>query len=144
MIHSIIANYFDNPLCTKIRNDATGFSIYYTRIRCSSLDKRYLICVAPMDRDKAGTLKQLYSIQWISFMTRTLPEHFPLQEHAYTPKRGQPYNGRLLKTYSNEEETNYICESFPKLRVSILSPTASQSGTLQAALETYNTVLVVE
>ena len=145
MIHSIITNYFENPTFTKIRNDAeTGFSIYYARIKSSPLEKRYLICITPLNYERAGTLKELKSIEWVSFMTRMLPQHFPLQQHTYTPKRKYPYDSRLLKTYADKEETIYTCEHFPNVRVSILSPNASKSGTIQAALETYNTVLTVE
>lgn len=144
MIHSIIANYFDNPTCTKIRNDASGVSIYYTRIRSTTLEKRYLICTTPLNYDKAGSLIPLRSLPWISCMTTILPRHFPLQEHAYRPKRGNPFDARLLKVGSDTERTVYASDALRGVNVSILSPRAASVGTLNAALETYNTALVIE
>lgn len=146
-VYQLFQNYFDNPFFFKVKN-TDEHSIYMCRLHVHLANStRYLVCHVPRDVYLPGDRQPLSRLQWIVFQCRSLQASQPLVmgKHGYRPKQGYPYNSSIVRVFADAEQTRYAVDKLP-LEVTLL-PDAHNTeyppkGTLNAALETYNTVVL--
>lgn len=140
--------YFNDPEMTKTK-DTTGCGVYMAKNYCLlSRMCRYLVVIVPGDKNRVGTKKPLRLLEWMSFQTRTLSESYDLPSHSYIAKRGGPLDVKIKRVKVLEGGSTYECEKF-NISVTLLHVNNKkvedyqENGTLIAALETFNTVIVI-
>lgn len=140
-------DYFNHPTMVKIK-DVNGHSMYMSKTYCLlSKECRYIIVFVKADNMPIRTQELLSSLQWASLQTRTLEDHHSLPPHGYQPRREGPLNVIINRTSVTKEASTYSCEDFP-LTVTLLPVKGGQNsyqdrGNIIAALETYNTIIVL-
>lgn len=146
-MYSIFIRYFDNPSFTKIKNQ-NQYSMYMCRIPVQLANSyRYLVCLVKQDVYLTGTQIPLSELKWDVFQTRSLSSiHQGVKgSHHYQPKHGRDYAVSIQRTEIKDEETIYECEL--GLQISLLPKKNNlfdypARGTLNSALETYNTIVI--
>lgn len=141
--------YFNNPVMTKTKS-VNGCSIYMAKNYCLlSRLCRYLVAIIEEDNEKIDTKKSLDSLEWVSFQTRTLSENYSLPSHSYVAKRGGPLDIKITRTDISQRGSTYNCENSFPITITLLHENGKSSndyqpnGTLISALETFNTIIVI-
>lgn len=148
-LYSDINTYFDNPVFTKIKN-TDDYSIYMCKLNIQlGNEYRYLVCIVPRDVFFIGVLQPLSSLQWTVFQTRSLVDAYSdiKSKHTYYPKQGGVFNSVITRKTETKQEVVYTSKEIP-VEISLLINTKNlydypPIGTLNSALETYNTVLIL-
>lgn len=151
-IFTIINNYFDSPIMTKISNDDNRFSIYMCKLNIHlSNTHRFLICIAPRDAFFIGSTCPLKDLTWKVFQTRTLPNKYPMikSTHSYQPKHSHPYNTSIKEVSRTTKEVIYSVKNIPEITITLLQNIENiyeypREGLINSALETYNTLIIVK
>lgn len=147
LIYQSFVEYLNNPVLEKTK-DTQGLSMYMTKTFCLlSNECRYIIVLVKKDKNTVGFRQNLQNMFWVSLQTRTLPQKGDCNtNHSYTPKHGGEIDTPIKRDDYNERASNYSCEKFPNLLVTLLhtkeGPREYQDkGSIITALETYQTVV---
>lgn len=149
-LYNHLVYYYNNPVFTKIKN--TGdYSIYMCKLNVHLANKyRYLVCMVQRDVFFVGETQPLSDIRWQIFQTRSLTDSHPIikKRHSYHPKSNDILNSSIHQISKNNQETKYTSANIP-VEISLLSDSNNlyeypSTGTVKAALETYNTVIVIK
>ena len=148
-VYYTIDTYFDSPTFTKTKN-TSDYSIWMCKIYTQlSNTNRYLICLVSRDVFFIGDTQPLKNLKWSVFQTRSLSDNHPeiLKKHTYRPKQGNIYSSIIELYKSNDSEYEYKSIDLP-LTIALLRDDKSpynypDKGTLNAALETYNAIIVI-
>ena len=150
-IYDSFVRFFNNPSMIKQKN-VEGLSMYITKTFCLlSNECRYIIALVMEDDKEIGYIEKLNNLLWVSFQTRTLKGKMDTPSHSYTPQRGGPLDTQIIREQPNRKTINqkasdYSCEKFPTIRVTLLHTDQGASeyqdtGAIITALETYQTVI---
>lgn len=143
-IYSIISEYYDNPIMTKLENN-DNFGIYIAKMPGLLINEhRYIFAMILNDKLPIGTRQKLSDIGWDVFQSRITDKIYQLKIHNYEPKRTSKYTIPIKKYNSDEDNTFYNCEL--PVDIILIHPKKNfikypENGTLAAALETYRTVI---
>lgn len=147
-MYQAFANYFNNPILTKIKNVET-YSMYMTKTYCLlNKECRYIVVFAPADNMPEGVRQKLNNIRWVSIQTRTLEDKHELEPHGYIAKAEGPLMALITRTKITQEASTYSCEKFPIIVTLLNSKSVSSAyqdrGTIIAALETWETIITLQ
>lgn len=139
-IYQGIADYYLDPIMTKIQSPNPVFSMYAIGVTCFCPDRRYLIAVCQNDNNPIGSNVRLSQLNWVSFQARVSPTNYAVPSQFF-----ECVSNRLTKTQIDNimDEGNvstYVANGY-RLKVQLLGDTYRSRGTLEEALQTYNTVL---
>ena len=144
--YSLIYNYFENPVFTKIK-DVDNFSMYGIKIRKMTGSRHhYLITFSEKDSQPIGYRKNLNSIDWVSFQTRMLEDDYNVEIYSYLSKNTPEYKEKIDLISKDEDITLYKSEKL-NLSISLLHTRKNNihqyanTGYLCNALETFQTIL---
>ena len=152
-IYNYIIEYYNNPILTKIKNDNL-YSMYSCKLYCLLNNQcRYIVLFVPINKDISGSTKSLDNLKWISFQTRTLPNDIykkyinnDITVHSYEAVNDGPLLAVIKRIKQDKEYSKYNCETLP-IEIILLhtekntAETYQNSGTVIAALETFQTIL---
>jgi hypothetical protein len=153
-----IAQYYDHPLLTKVEDQPSqgthvspgqpSYSIYMGQFQTLLMNEyRYLIAIAPRDLNFIGTTQYLEQIPWVSFQTRTLTENHHLPILSYHPKTTGTFHIVIDRITATDSDSTYSAGPFPATITLLVRPDQMyhypEQGTLSAALETFETILVL-
>jgi len=146
-MYRAFTTYFNNPVLTKIKN-VTTFSVYMTKTYCLlNKECRYIVVFVPDDGMRIGNRDTLGNMRWISIQTRTLEDKHKLDPHGYTAAAEGPLMASIIRTKNTDEASTYSCEQFPititLLNVKKVANSYQDKGTIVAALETWETIVVL-
>lgn len=147
-VHSIIAEYYKNPVMTKVKINGED-EFWAARLHTLMINTfRYIIAITPVSSSKERSTKYLSDLMWSSFQTRTIKEDWKLGSLRYEQNLDKKFAIPIKRTRIEGDITYYSCEKFPGLEVLLLPQRDTivqypENGTISRALETYHTVLVV-
>ena len=146
-IHSLISDYFDNPVMTKIKNNENQ-SIYICKINSLLMNKkRYIVASIDKNNNKIGHKEYIENLNWHSFQTRTLDNNYDIEKHGYDSNFKKLDHPIIIKD-RNEKISEYYCEKL-NIKIYLLHQKKnnlyeySDKGNLKAAIETYNTIITI-
>ena len=88
-IYQLFFNYFNDPILTKIKDDA-GNTLYAAKIGLLLRDNRYLLVSTPKDNYQVGQTFKLSDIKWNILQTRTLSDDYNCNSFLYSPTKNIP------------------------------------------------------
>ncbi len=153
-IYTEFANYFRNPLVTKIK-DVEGFSVYMAKIY-SMLGNAYRYLVVFIqhsdvgkkeEKGDIGSTKYLEECEWVSLQTRTLEDVHDIPTHKYTITKRTPLMQKIRSVKIEDKSTVYDCDDYDNLTVTLLHTKDNckyqyqSTGTIVSAIETYQTLI---
>jgi hypothetical protein len=147
-IYEMFTNYFNNPIMIKTKNE-DRYSVYVCKLYCLlNKDCRYIIVFTKIDQNPINAELPLKILDWVSLQTRTLPydEYSNIKSHGYIPKEMGPLLAKINRTNITDEASTYECDDYPII-ITLLhtrnktSLTYQNSGTVIAALETWETII---
>lgn len=139
-IHQGIANYYQNPVMTKISSPNPIFSMYAVGVTCFCPDRRYLIAVCQNDINPVGSTLRLSELNWVSFQARVSPTNYPVPSQFFDCVSNSLTKTQINSTMDEGNVATYIANGY-RLKVQLLGDTYRSRGTLEEALQTYSTVL---
>lgn len=143
-VHKLFCSYFNNPTMTKTK-DVENHSVYMTKTNCLLSNMcRYIVVFVNKDNNDNGVKKEMNSLFWTSIQTRELQNIYDVQVHNYEPSRDGKLNKIIIKKEKSEDgNTFYNCSEFPELNICLIDGKTQYqaTGTLAAALETYQTII---
>lgn len=162
-VYNIFINYYENPFFYKLKDVAQNVyvntpshSMYVCKIASgTTIDKRYIICITPVDIYPVMHRMPMCDLKWESLQARTLQENMgatQLPLHSYRFKRESPYNALINRSTYEDTYTEYVCDSLP-LKVTMLHKSSTskapdkfeyisvEKSILNVALEQYSTVI---
>jgi hypothetical protein len=96
-----------------------------------------------------GETQKLSNIRWEIFQTRSLTDSHPTikKRHSYHSKTNNVLNSVIYQSNKNKYEVDYKSQTIP-VKISLLYDPNNLyeypvNGTFKAALETYNTIIVL-
>tara|TARA_Y100000389_G_C17240340_1_gene402751 strand:- start:298 stop:744 length:447 start_codon:yes stop_codon:yes gene_type:complete len=143
-IHSIISQYFNNPIMTKIK-DENKQSFYFVRVQSQLLNGyRYVIAITEQNNDKIYTRKYLNNISWISLQTRTLKQIYNIPSISYHSDVLDKHIITILNR--TKVYTTYTSKDFLNIQIHVLVTTSNMyeyppEATISNALENYQTLI---
>ena len=156
-LYSHFVKYFNNPTMTKIddiQKDGKQYSMYACNvISYISNEYKYIICIVDKDNASIGTVEALSTIFWLSLQTRRLPrKKYNCITHPYIAKMddSSELNEIINRVNTLDECSEYICDKFPELRITLLhtekkGATSYQNrGNIISAIETYETIFTFD
>jgi hypothetical protein len=143
-IYEAFAEYFENPMVKKIK-EQNGHTLYACRFSSmGALDFRYLVVVVPnsiAEKDECP----LSDLHWESIQTRISTTDYRLKSQSYVPRRLLSLNKSIKRIQTqNDQEYIYSVEDLP-IRVQLLpqkNTVYQNDGTLIRALETFQTIVM--
>lgn len=146
-IYQLFFNYFNDPILTKIKDDA-GNTLYAAKIGLLLRDNRYLLVSTPKDNYQVGQTFKLSDIKWNILQTRTLSDDYNCNSFSYSPTKKHPYNTRIFVDKRYDHMSTFRCKDY-KIQVCMLHTDNSKFqypdiGYLAGALETYNALFKIE
>lgn len=149
-IYEEFDRYFNYPVLFKTHDIENEYSVYMCKIYCLlSTEWRYIVAIIPKDSVPVGVAERLSELPWISFQTRTMPiNHSSITPHTYTPKKTSFLSKILTKVNNDNLSATYKCQDLP-ITVTMLYTKQSTThyqdkGNIQAALETYQTIITLD
>ena len=146
-IHKLISEYFENPLMTKIK-DNNNQSIYIAKIKSLLMNKnRYIVANIKKDDNNIGTKEKLQNLFWNSFQTRTLNIQYNIDSHSYN-SNDQKFEIPIYIVNRTNTISQYSSDEI-SINIFLLHQKEnnlyeySDKGNLEAALETYNTIITI-
>ena len=146
-IHTLISEYFDNPIMTKIKNDENQ-TIYICKIHSLLMNKkRYIIASVDKNKNNIGHKEHISNLNWHSFQTRTLDNNYDIEKHGYDSNFKKLDYPIIIKDRNNKI-SEYYCEKL-NIKIYLLHKKEnnlyeySDKGNLKAAIETYNTIITI-
>lgn len=148
VFYSLLDEYYDSPIMTKIKNIGNEYSMYAEKLACLLLnEERYIIAICPIDNNPINTRVHLKGLRWLSFQSRSLHEDLPVNgNHQYEIKRADKFNLLLTLSERTEKYTKYNIKDNTSINVTLLHTRGLEyeypnEGNLISALETFQTVL---
>lgn len=146
-MYQMFATYFNNPIMEKTK-DNNNHSFYMCKTYCLlSTMCRYIIAIIPINKEPIGTQRKLNTLPWVCIQTRTLPNQYNVSNHSYNASTKSSLNIQIERIKITEESSIYKCDQLP-ISITLLhtnknTPMSYQNkGTIIAALETYETIIV--
>jgi hypothetical protein len=132
-------------------NNVNNFSVYKSKVETFiSSGARYIVAIVEIDDDPIGTLKPLEDLNWVSFQTRFTSsekevKNLPIKK--YTITKNSLLNDKISKWAEISDKTIYKCENLP-LKIEVIhmkkDDTFAEKGTVIAAMELFQTILILE
>ena len=147
IFYKCFTEYFNNPLMTKI-DTKEGKSIYAVKVDGNnSVNNKYIIVFINEDNLNIGRTKQLSELYWDSLQTRTLDKTYNVSNHNYSVRKYKELLIPIQKTETKDKSSTYTCEGI-NTKVILLNyrnqyHNYKDRGTLLSAIETYNTILII-
>jgi hypothetical protein len=145
-IYTLFVNYFDNISLTKVKQQE-NLGVWMAKIN-SMLKKGYYYVIALVedDDDEIGAIKNLEDVEWTCLQTKNLEEYHSLPLQGYTIKREDPFNSKIEINKRDQRFSEYTCSKYPSLKITLIHTKNieyefSNSGTINAAVETFNTLI---
>ena len=146
--YDILVEYYDNPLLYKIRDDET-ISVFGAQIPSLLLNEHhYLIATCPRNTNISLHLRD---IPWLSLQTRTSENELytNLPKIQYKKKKEAKFQLPLQIVSRDKKVSIYKTTKETPLEVSLLHVKGleyeyANEGTLQTALETFQTILQIK
>ena len=148
-----IANYFNNPLMTKIKDDFNGCSVYAVEVKTMLFkDKRYLIINCPLDREELGKKIRLSEMDIKVLQTKEMSGiGNPVNRCKYDVRensRLSEFQQRIEMTNRTKEYTEYNCNSYG-IKVTLIHQDKylyefPDVATLFTAIEKYSTIIFIK
>jgi hypothetical protein len=143
-VYNYFIHYFNNPEMQKVKDLQGGYVMYCCKIKSMlSKDKKYIFVIVSPDQDPRVARTRLNNLNWDILQTRTIEDNHNVPIHDYRPKN----TTESLKIFEKRDDMyKYTCHEFPNIIVSMLF-TKNQTrvygdrGDLDAAIETYNTII---
>jgi len=141
--------YFKHPTMFKTK-DTKNYSIYMCKLYCLLSEHcRYIIAIVSHDAHPLNTQQKLKNLRWVSLQTRTLKDQHDLPSHNYQPSKDNSINKTITRVEITDKKSTYKCEDLP-IEISLLhnqekdyTTEYQDTGTIVAALETFETVITV-
>lgn len=132
-------------------NIITNYSVYKSKVETFiSSGQRYIVAIVENCDDPIGTLKPLTELKWISFQTRFTEKESEVKNlpiKKYNLQKNSILNDKIEKWAEISDKTIYKCENLP-LRIEIIhikkDDTFAEKGTIIAAMELFQTILILE
>jgi hypothetical protein len=140
-VYNFVTQYFNNPLCKKIKNIASGHAMYCCKIKSFlSKGKKYIFLISD---DTGEQVMRMSDIKWKVLQTRTIEDNYDVPLHTYTPQ-GTSLQIRVFE--KGDDMYKYTCSNFKNIIVSLLvgktqTRMYSDFGELGTAIEVYNTII---
>lgn len=147
-MYAAFDTYFNHPTMVKIK-DVNVYSMYMSKTYCLLTNEcRYIIAFIQKDSNPIKTQERFSDLKWVSLQTRTLKEQHTLPPHGYQPHSKGPLNVAITRIKVTEAESTYSCDKLP-LKCTLLHTKPGKreyndNGNIIAALETYQTILVLD
>ncbi len=143
-LRKLLCDYSENPIMTKTGNGG-GFSIYKVKINTLLLNNhRYLVAMVEQDAHPFGREVPLKMLRWKVFQAISHDEGDHCRSHNYRPKMVMPYTTVIHIHTKDAEYTRYRA---PGVRgfIDLLGDTEyPERGTIATAMETFNTVVILD
>jgi hypothetical protein len=144
-LRNIIASYYDNPVMTKV-NSVENHSIYKVRINSLLLNQhRFLVAMVDRDAFAFGHEVELKQLKWHVFQAITQSVTENCRNHSYRPKIEMPY---ITPLFVVKHESDHSCYRTPRIKATFTLIKCGidypDQGAISSALETYNTVVVLD
>jgi hypothetical protein len=145
-VYDLLTYYFDNPKFTKIK-DENMFSIYMCKTGSLANMSRYLVAMVQLDVYFIGRECTLDQLRWQVFQTRSIPIDHHLKIYYYRPKQDKMSNSIIKICKRDEKICEYTCDTLP-IKITLLNDdndmyTYPDIGSVNSALETYNTIITM-
>ena len=147
-IYGMFCRYFSDPLMYKIKN-VHDRSVYMCKLYCLlSRECRYIITIVDVDPFQPLRAIPLKEQRWHCLQTRTLADNHALPQHGYNNRAVGEWSAPIRRIEVTEDACRYVCEDLG-LTVELLLngeiPEKYQPhGTLNSALETFQTVVYID
>lgn len=146
--YDILVEYYDNPIFYKIK-DENDISVFGVQVPSLLLNENhYLICTCPKNPNNALHLRD---IPWLSFQTRTSENEMyaNLPKIQYKKKKESKFQLPLHVVSRDKKVSTYKTDKITPLEVNLLHVKGieyeyANEGTLQTALETFQTILQIK
>lgn len=140
-VYESLIMYYNNPIMYKIPSTNVDYSMYATGIACMCADRRYLIAICPADNNQIGIQLPLSRLNWVSFQARVSPTNYNVPS-VYIESISNSFTESSIVQIKDENGiATYKSVDFP-LKVQILGNGIYRNdGTIEEALQTFNTVL---
>lgn len=144
-VYQGLSSYFGNPTMKKIKF-VKDQVMYGCKIRSAlRATTRYILVFVP----SMGPLQdeeRLANLRWTCLQTRSLVEEYDVPSHSYMPSAGAPVVSEGISVLSRgDDKDTFTCATVPVTITLLYKKNASvaynATGTISAALETYNTVV---
>lgn len=143
-VYNYFIEYFKNPVLKKLKDLNGGYTMYCCKVKSMlSKDKKYIFVIVPRDSDPGTPLARLNDLNWDILQTRTIEDNHNVPIHEY-----HPYNtSQSLRVFEKRDDMyKYTCHEFHNIVVSLLfvknqTRVYGDVGDLDAAIETYNTIV---
>jgi hypothetical protein len=149
-IANVFSKYFDYPHLTKVKMSDEDDSCVYMAKTSKLTANRYVCVVSNPDVFPIGSTRPMIDLRWRSIQTRTIKDTPTVKVNciSYTPKRDFPYDSSIHSTDKNSHRTLYSCDGVSSITITLLHPSESayyysETGALNMALETYNTIITM-
>lgn len=145
-IYEMMVEYFGDLEMTKMK-DQEAHSIYMAKINSMLKNgNRYVIIIVNRDSNELDNKVPLSSLRWVCFQTRTLSDFHNIPKQSYTIKRNDIYNSKIRVNKRSTKETEYDSEMYSSILITLLHSKGIEyeypnEGTIQAALETFQTIV---
>jgi hypothetical protein len=146
-VYNFFVNYFNNPILIKIK-EVDGMAMFGVRIKTALLrDRKYIFALVPLN-DPSSRLHQasLSELNWDFIQTRNLSDVYNVPTHSYFVQK-EYENIEIRMNGKNEAKMMfyYSCNALP-INITLLgtknqSRIYSERGTLNLAIENYNTIV---
>lgn len=156
-IYRTITDYFQDPVLVKTRTKShvDGMDMYVGQSVSYLLKERrfLLVMVTRADDIPYGTASRLSRLMWKTLQTRVIvdDDEFidPVREFSYDVRREAFHGYTLSRVDTTDDWTQYRVDPYLPLTVFLFHKKKgafeySPTGTLVAALETFQTLLVLE
>lgn len=143
-VYNYFIQYFNNPVLQKLKNLNAGYVMYCCKIKSMlSKDKKYIFVILSPDQDPGTHTARLNDLNWEILQTRTIEDNHNVPIHDYRPKN-TPQSLRVFE--KGADMYKYTCHEFNNIVVSLLfaknqTRVYGDTGDLDAAIETYNTIV---
>jgi hypothetical protein len=146
-MYDAFTKYFSDPVMTKIK-DVERYTMYMCKTYCLlSTEYRYIIALVPKDINIIGFKKNLNELRWLSLQTRSLNDNHNLPQHYYVARRGSILDSEIYRIKTEDKASTYKCDRFP-ITITLLHSKSKNDyqdkGIIITALETYQTIIVIE
>jgi len=157
-VYDTMVRYFQDPVLYKVPSKDTGGNVsdmYAVRIETNLMkERRFLIVMVRPEPDQPmGRAQRLSELMWTVLQTRNLTEEDQAFDHLpvirYDIQRDM-FEGYIIRCdTSTDEITSYHVEPHLPIKVHLLHRKKgryeySDQGTILAAVETYQTLLVMD
>ena len=143
-VYNYFIEYFNNPHMQKLKDLKGGYVMYCCKIKSMlSKDKKYIFVIVSPEQDNSSKMAYLNDLNWDILQTRTIEDNHAVPVHDYKHKN----TSQSIKVFEKGDDMyKYTCHEFPNIVVSLMftknqTRVYENNGGLDAAIETYNTII---